>query len=169
MTISAPNQNLKQILLALFLWLFVPFGIYFCSHFVHPDWYKHFVYQARGFLQGRLDIWNLPSYYVDLIYWKDKIYLPNPPLPSILLIPFVAIWGIATEQIRVCMLFGAVDVFLVWTLLGRMTVQGSLRVGLTILYGFGTVHYSASIIGTIWFYAHVVAELGMLLALVEFF
>ena len=67
------------------------------------------------------------------------------------------------------MLFGAVDVFLVWTLLGRMSIQGAFRVGLTILYGFGTVHYNASIIGTIWFYAHVVAEFGMLLALVEFF
>jgi len=86
-------------------------------------------------------------HYVDLIYWHDKIYLPNPPLPSILLMPFVAIWGIATEQIRVCMLVGAIDVFLVWILLGRMTVQGALRIGLTILYGFGTVHYSASIIG----------------------
>lgn len=39
-------------------------------------------------------------HYVDLIYWHDKIYLPNPPLPSILLMPFVAIWGIATEQIH---------------------------------------------------------------------
>ncbi len=168
-TLPAVKSTIQQKILEIILWLLVPFGIYFLSHAVHPDWYKHFVYQAQGFLQGRLDLKNLPSYYVDLIYWKDKIYLPNPPLPSILLMPFVAIWGVATEQIRVCMLVGAIDVFLVWTLLGKMTVQGWLRVGLAILYGFGTVHYSASIIGTIWFYAHVVAEFGMLLALVEFF
>ncbi len=162
-------SSVKNIFPWIILWFLVPFGIYFLSHPAHPDWYKHFVYQAWGFLQGRLDLWNLPDYYVDLIFWKDKIYLPNPPLPSILLIPFVAIWGIATEQIRVCMLFGALDVFFVWILVERMKVEGALRVGVTILYGFGTVHYSASIIGTIWFYAHVVAELGMLLALVEFF
>jgi len=167
MSISLPTA--KHTFLTTAVWILVPFGIYFVSHPIHPDWYKHFVYQAWGFLQGRLDIWNLPPYYVDLIHWHDKIYLPNPPLPSILLMPFVAIWGVATEQIRVCMLVGAIDVFLVWILLGRMTVQGALRIGLTILYGFGTVHYSASIIGTIWFYAHVVAEFGMLLALVEFF
>ncbi len=162
-------SSVKNIIPWIILWFLVPFGIYFLSHPAHPDWYKHFVYQAWGFLQGRLDLWNLPDYYVDLIFWKDKIYLPNPPLPSILLIPFVAIWGIATEQIRVCMLFGALDVFFVWILVERMKIEGALRVGVTILYGFGTVHYSASIIGTIWFYAHVVAELGMLLALVEFF
>lgn len=173
MTSSAPDQDIKQdikqVCLQIVLWVFVPFSIYFLSHIDHPDWYKHFVYQAWGFLQGRLDLWNFPEYYVDIIHWKDKVYLPNPPLPSILLMPFVAIFGVATQQIRVCMLFGAVDVFLVWTLLGRMSIQGAFRVGLAILYGFGTVHYNASIIGTIWFYAHVVAEFGMLLALVEFF
>jgi hypothetical protein len=151
------------------LWLVGAFCIYYVSHLTHPDWYKHFVYQARGFLQGRLDIWGLPGYYLDLILWHDKIYLPNPPLPSILLMPFVAIWGEATEQIRICMFVGAIDVLLAWLLLGKMAINGGLRIGLTLLYGFGTVHYSATIIGTIWFYAHVVAEMGMLLALVEFF
>lgn len=151
------------------IWLAVAFCIYYFSHLSHPDRYKHFVYQAKGFLQGRLDIWGLPDYYLDLILWKDKIYLPNPPLPSILLMPFVAVWGEATEQLRVCMFVGAIDVLLAWVLAGRMAINGGLRIGLTILYGFGTVHYSATIIGTIWFYAHVVAEMGMLLALIEFF
>jgi hypothetical protein len=162
------TTNWSGIILTL-IWVPLAFAIYYLSHQIHPDWYKHFVYQARGFLAGRLDLWGLPDYYIDFINWQGKVYLPNPPLPSILLMPFVAIWGIATEQIRVCMLVSAIDVALVWVLLSRMQVKGAIKVGLTLLYGFGTVHYSAAILGTIWFYAHVVAELGLLLALVEFF
>jgi hypothetical protein len=150
----------------------IVFVLYFISHIDHPDWYKHFVYQAFAFLHGQLDLRNLPGIYLDLVKYHGKDYLPNPPLPAILLMPFVAVWGIATQEVRVSMFFGAVDVVLVWILLGRMKhlkLTGHTRLMLTLLYGFGTVHYSATILGTIWFYAHVIAELGMLLALVEFF
>lgn len=166
--IRASVRQQTKLIISL-LWIMGSFLTFYFSHQVHPDWYKHFIYQARSFLVGRLDIWGYPDFYLDVIKFQGKIYLPNPPLPSILLIPFVAIWGIAAEQIRISMLIGAIDIALVWVLLGKMKVTGAMKVGLTLLYGFGTVHYSSAILGTIWFYAHIVAELGMLLALIEFF
>lgn len=50
-----------------------------------------------------------------------------------------------------------------------MKINKRISLLLTFLFGFGTVYYSAVILGTIWFFAHVVAIIFVLLSLIEFF
>ena len=135
--------------------------------------YNHFVWQALAFLHGTAVIdWPLPGN-----EWMQDIYplselngsptgalLPFPPLPAILLLPFAAIWGLATDIRAVSVGFGAVAVGIAWWALGGLPVSRRVRLATTIFFAFGTVFWYAAQLGTTWFFAHVCAVLLLLLA-----
>jgi len=91
--------------------------------------------------------------------------LPFPPLPAIVLMPFVAIWGLATDIRAVSVLVGVIDVGIAWWALGRLAVSRRVRLATTLFFAFGTVFWYAAQLGTTWFFAHVVALTFLLLAL----
>ena len=162
------SKSLKQYLVPLLI-VGIVFGIYYLTNSTPLQWYKHYVYEAQAFLDGRVDLQGFPSYYQDLVNYNGRFYLPSPPVPAIVLIPAVAIWGTGTDEVRISMLIAAVSVALVWILLGRMNVTGWKRILLTILFGFGTVEWAVAITGTTWFFAEIVAVFFLLLALIEYF
>jgi len=139
--------------------------------------YNHFVWQALAFLDGRAAIdWPVPGF-PEGNDWMQDVYplrelngsptgalLPFPPLPAILLMPFVAIWGLATDIRAVAVVLGAIDVGLAWWALGRLRVSRWVRIATTIFFGFGTVFWYAAQLGTTWFFAHVAAVTFLLLA-----
>jgi hypothetical protein len=145
------------------------FVIYFLSNSTPLQWYKHYVYQSEAFLDGRVDLQDVPSFYHDLVNYEGKQYLASPPMPAVVLLPFVAIWGLDTDQVRISMLLGAINVALVWILLGRLGVDGFKKWLLTILFALGTVHWEVATHGTTWFFAEVVAVFFLLLSLIEYF
>jgi hypothetical protein len=144
-------------------------------------YYNHFVWQALAFLEGRAAIDYPVPPYADLpgnAYFQDVLPLRNPdgtltgrglipfpPLPALLLTPFVAIWGIRTDAQAIAGLFGAIDVALAWWVLGRLPVGTVTRAATTLFFGFGTVFFYAAELGTTWFLAHVVAIGFLLVAL----
>lgn len=140
--------------------------------------YNHFVWQAMAFLQGRAEI-DFPvaptatspgnSWMQDILPLYDtsgrlsgKGLLPFPPLPAIILMPLVAIFGMATDQRVVSVLFGAVNVGLGWWMLGRLPVDPRVRLLTAIFLGFGTVLWYAAQLGTTWFLAHVISLSALL-------
>jgi hypothetical protein len=145
--------------------------------------YNHFVWQAVAFLHGQVAI----EWPVDGAYgtgygngWMQDVYplrevtgdptttgalLPFPPLPAIMLLPFAAIWGLATDIRAVSVLFGAIDVGIAWWALGRLAVSRRVRLATTGFFAFGTVFWYAAQLGTTWFFAHVVAVTLVLLAI----
>jgi len=131
--------------------------------------YNHFVLQAIAFLDGRADI-PTPAYQDVLpILGADgqptgRGLLPFPPLPAVVLMPFVVLWGVATDERQVSAVLGAIDVGLAWWVLGRLAVSRRIRIVTTIFFGFGTVFFYAAQLGTTWFFAHVVAVAFVLLA-----
>ncbi|MEO8207489.1 MAG: hypothetical protein ABI598_00530, partial [Chloroflexota bacterium] len=138
-------------------------------------YYNHFVWQAMAFLEGRADIaWPVPGndFFQDFFPVLDSVgsrtgfgLLPFPPLPAIVLMPFVAIFGLATDQRAVSVLLGAVDVGICWWALGRLPIGRPVRLGTTVFFAFGTVFWYAAELGTTWFLAHVVAVGMALLAI----
>lgn len=145
------------------------FTIYFLSNSTPLQWYKHYVYQSEAFLEGRVDLQDFPEYYHDIVSYQGKDYLASPPMPALVLLPAVAIWGVDTDQVRISMLMGAVNVALVWILLGRLGVDGRKRWLLTALFGLGTVHWEVATRGTTWLFAEIVAVCFLLLSLIEHF
>jgi hypothetical protein len=162
------SKSLKQSLIPLLI-VGIVFGVYFLSNSTPLEWYKHYVYQSQAFLDGRTDLQGFPDYYQDLVSYNGKYYLPSPPVPALVLLPAVAIWGTGTDEVRISMLIGAINVALIWILLGRMSVKDCKRLLLTILFGFGTVHWAVATTGTTWFFAEIVAVFFLLLSLIEYF
>ncbi len=157
----------------------VAIGVYVFSNPHRYGFYDHFVWQAQAWLDGSASI-RYPvtsgirtnDYYQDVLdlgdqaltaryglpYRPGQALLPFPPLPAVLLLPFVAIWGLATSGALVAAVLGGINVGLCWRMLTRVTDRrGAAFLG-TITYGFGTVAWYASMLGTTWFQAHVVAS-----------
>ncbi|HXG25897.1 MAG TPA: hypothetical protein VNL94_03475 [Candidatus Binatia bacterium] len=140
--------------------------------------YNHFVWQALAFLDGRVWIdWPVPGF-PDGNEWMQDVYplseldgstfgalLPFPPLPAIVLLPFAAIWGLATDIRAVSVGLGAIAVGLAWWALAALPVSRRIRLATVVFLGFGTVFWYAAQLGTTWFFAHVVAVTLLLLAL----
>jgi hypothetical protein len=115
----------------------------------------HYVYLADALLHARLDLTQPPSSY-DLLVAGGKAYVAGSPLPAILLMPFVALFGVGVSDILFGVVIGALNVALVQSIFKRWW--------LTLLFGFGTPHLYLATLGSVWFNAHVVAVLFGLLA-----
>jgi len=135
-----------------------------------PDWYKHYVYLADAMLNGSLDVRpsGIPDFYQDTVTVGNEKYLPFPPAPAVLLMPFVAIWGTGTHEYTVSMLFGALNVVIFWYVLRALKVSTFTQVLMVPFFAFGTVHFYAATTGTVWFFAHVSAVMFLMLALLTF-
>src|SRR2546426_795160 len=82
---------------------------------------------------------------------------PSPPLPAVLLLPFVAVWGLATDAQLIASVVGGLDVGIVFWMLGRLGGPLAIRVAVTLFFALGTVFWYAAEKGTTWFLAHIVA------------
>ncbi|HYL41085.1 MAG TPA: hypothetical protein VET90_07235, partial [Candidatus Binatus sp.] len=142
--------------------------------------YNHFVWQADAFLHGRAVIeWPVQpfddnpgnAYFQDVYPVRDAAgravgaLLPFPPLPAVVLMPFVALWGLATDHRAVSVVLGALDVAIAWWVLGRLRLSRRIRLAASLFFAFGTVFWYAAQLGTTWFFAHVVAVSAALLAI----
>jgi hypothetical protein len=143
--------------------------------------YNHFVWQAMAFLDGRVAIdFPVPAspdspgnaWMQDILPVRDangqltgQGLIPFPPLPAIVLLPFVAVFGLATDQRLIAVVLGGINVGLVWWMLGRLAIELRVQFLVTVLFGFGTVHWYAAQLGTTWFLAHVVSLTPLLAAI----
>jgi len=149
------------------------FVLYSLSRPTWPTVYSHFVSQADAYLHGQASIpYRVPAtnilpgngFFNDVVPVVDAAgnqtgrgMIPFPPLPAVVLLPFVAIWAMATDQAFLAVVLGALDVGVAFWLLGRLPVRAGLRAALTVFVGAGTVLWYASSLGTTRFLAHVVA------------
>jgi len=113
---------------------------------------------ADSFLHGRTDLLDPPSEGYDLIFYHDRWYVAQGPLPSLLIMPLVALLGPAqVSDIVVDILVGALNVMLCDMVLG-VTAPGLSRRRrslLTLFFALGTVHAWLSILGTVWFLGQI--------------
>ncbi len=147
--------------------------VYVLSNPLRTNFYNHFVWQASAWLEGQGTIrYPVPpsagepgnDYFQDVLPVVDEAgaptgrgLLPFPPLPALLLAPFVAVWGLSTNAQLVAAVVGALDVGLAFWMLGRLGVRPSNRVAVTFFFALGTAFWYASEKGTTWFFAHLVA------------
>ena len=133
--------------------------------------YDHFVWQAAAFLEGQAAI-RYPVQgsggAVGNWFFQDVLpvastdgvprgLLPFPPLPALILLPFVALWGLATDDQTIFTALAALDVALCWWMLGRLRVSAPVRLGTTVFFAFGTVFWYTAQLATTWYQAHIVA------------
>ncbi len=125
------------------------------------------VRQAFALIHGHTYI-DAPNY-IEHAQVGPYSYQLHPILPSLLLMPFTAIWGMDTNQTIFSIFFGALDVALAWRLLGRFRLTVNARMWLTVFFGAGTIVWYETVHGTSWGVSMVVAIAMTLIALDETF
>ena len=141
------------------------------SLFLHQSQAPHFVWQADAFLHGQLHLRGLPPNLNDWVFERGRWYVSFPPLPAVLMLPFVALEGLSFNDVAFTVPFAALNVALFYRLLRRIQeVEGGTRsewdhAMFALVFGFGTLAWSCSIRGEVWFTAEVVGVTFTLLYL----
>lgn len=157
---------------------------YWVSTPVRYNQYNHFVWQADAFLHGRAwfqypvengvntvtgeTVADAPDnwWYQDVYPLTDadgidlgRVLLPFPPLPALVLLPFVALWGLFTDQQAIGAVLGGLGVLATWWMLGGLgsRLRLTTRVIVTLVFATGTTWWWASATATTWYFAHLIA------------
>ncbi|HUM10456.1 MAG TPA: hypothetical protein VLT82_05850 [Myxococcaceae bacterium] len=138
----------------------------------------HFVYQAKALLEGRLDL--DPEVLPNLEDWAcvrevggvkrrctgpalptDHWYVSFPPFPAVVMLPFVAVNGYQLNDTSFGVILGALAITLFYMLARALARRGELHrteheaLLLAGVLGFGTLLFSCTIRGEVWFLAEV--------------
>ena len=122
----------------------------------------YFNYLADAFLHGQLHLRLLPDYLHDLSVFNGRYYLYGPPMPAILLMPLVALFGVNFSDVLFNLLVASANVAVVAALLravdraGVITINAERRGMLVLFFAFGTVHMVLAPFGRVWFTAQLV-------------
>lgn len=140
----------------------------------------HFPRFAQAFLEGRLtiDVPVVPNERVEELIptsRRDALYLGYPPLPAILLVPFVAVFGSSVTVATACRAVSVLNVLLFDSCLTRMpkllglpSIDSSSRWVLNLLFAFGTVTWHSAQLGGDWHLAHAITLAAGLAAIREY-
>lgn len=140
-------------------------ALYLLSSSTDRQELDYFVRLADALVHGRIYLTEAPSWLNELIPRDGVWYVAYPPMPALLLVPFVAIFGPGFHQQVASCLFGGIAVGLAWLVLGRFALSGRVRLGLTVVFGFGTVLWYVAEVGSVWYISHVVAVMFSMAAL----
>lgn len=126
---------------------------------------------AESFLHGKLYLEH-PAGFHDLTFYNGQWYVPNPPMPAVLLIPAVAVLGSAGKinMTVYSALIGAFNTGLIYVLLKKASERGGGRIKesgmlwLTAAFVFGGDHLWLSTSGQMWFISQLLVVSFTLLA-----
>jgi hypothetical protein len=116
---------------------------------------------ADAFLHGRLYLIN-PASTGDMTFYNGNWYVPIPPLPAFLLVPFIAIWGVNAFNTTIfSLVLSSTTSFLLFLTLEELSRRNWTRlsrsgnVWLVVLFSFGTVQLWLSISSVVWFFSQI--------------
>jgi hypothetical protein len=146
--------------------------------------YDQYALFAQAVLDGSLSLPERPPH-LEMAEYEGRAYFTNPPAPAIAMLPVVWLarfeplhawlvklqggWGLplGLMQTAVSILLAAVNVALARVALGRLSLGRAGANWGAALFGFGTIHWYHSTIGSVWYFAHVTHALGMWLCIIE--
>lgn len=145
----------------------------FAGYIIHQaSWFsqdKHFALLADSFLKNDLFLnpINLPT--GDYVDFFAKQYLFFGPLPSILLVPFVAIWGKFFPQIFLSIVSLMVVYLSAFKLCTKFKFSKPDSLWLANFFVFGTVYYFVSLINISAYIVQAVGTAFLFLSILEYF
>ncbi|HEY0797879.1 MAG TPA: hypothetical protein VGD50_01955 [Candidatus Baltobacteraceae bacterium] len=128
--------------------------------------YNNYVLLADAFLHRRIWI-DWPGPYIDALGFEGSHYVIEAPMPALLLMPLVALYGTAANQTLLSVVLGGLSVGLAWEIARRLGVPLIARAWLCAFLLLGTDLFWCAMLGDVWFIAHVSAMAFTLAALLE--
>jgi hypothetical protein len=158
-----------QALLALFFGLLMIYSVAAAAvnhHRPSVEGENLYVKQAAAFLRGEVAI---DSGGHDAAHFDGQLYVAFPPAPALLLTPLVALLGReGVNTVAVAGLLGLVGLWAVWRILGQLAVPNRLQFWLILGFFLGSPLWLALLWSWgVWYFAHVVAVIFLLLAVQE--
>lgn len=153
------------------------FAIYalLAAHFSFLQWGDHSIFHssenayfnflADAFLHGQLHLRVMPETTHDLVHFNERAYLYWPPFPALLLVPFIALFGLGFSDIFLTLVLAAVNVSLTYLLLYKLRSRHIINPSdfhlwmLVVSFAFGTVHLCLAPLGRVWFTAQIIGYL----------
>lgn len=126
--------------------------------------YNNFVLLADAILHGRLYLTENINW-LELAPYQGRYYIIPPPMPAILLLPVVVIFGLSTDQTIVSIFFGSVNVALAFLITRSLTKSSTVQLWTTAMFGFGTIHWWTATAGGVWTFSLIVADTFLFLAI----
>jgi hypothetical protein len=181
--VSQPSSNLfhrivllwelpsRSFCLSIFLYAFFSWMITQRSLLL-PSKVAYFNYLADAFLHGQLKLRVIPFTTHDLTIFNEGYYLYWPPLPAVILMPLVAIFGVNFSDILFNIAVASLNTYFVALLLRRaaalevINLSGSQRGCLVIFFALGTVHLTLAPYGRVWSTSQLLGFFFLLLAYV---
>ena len=145
---------------------FVTLGGLMLARFPVATPYDNYVILADALLHGHVWV-TTPGPWIDALAYGAHQYIIEGPMPAVLLLPAVAIWGLQTNQTLCSFALTALATAAGWELARRLGVPWRSRIMLTLFLLLGTDLFFCGVYGDVWYLAHVSAVLFTLLALVE--
>lgn len=120
---------------------------------------------AQSFLEGRLYLQN-PSSLHDMTLYKGEWYVPSPPLPALVLMPLIALFGIENiNMVQFSILIGAANAVVIYALLAQASERRLIptatsgNILLTVMVVLGTTHWWLSVYGVFWYLSQLLTLL----------
>ncbi len=144
------------------------FGVAWSGTKLNATPMNNYVLLADAWLHGR--VWVVPGGpYIDTVPYHGHPYVVQAPFPALLLLPLVAVSGVAANQTLICAAVGAAGIAAAYGVGYRITGSVRSAVALAAFAAFGTSYFAGAADGAVWFFAHVAAFAFSLFALVEMF
>jgi hypothetical protein len=135
------------------------------SH-LRPTPYDNFVLLAQALVQGHTWI-DWPGPYIDALHYGSRYFVIEAPLPAVLLLPFVPLFGPSTNQTALAAVLTAIAIGATWELGERFGLRPRANVWICAFLLAGTDLLWCAMLGDVWFIAHVAAVCFTMLALLE--
>jgi hypothetical protein len=130
---------------------------------------QYVVFLARSFLDGHLYFTVMPGTWDDTSFFLGHYYWPLGPLSAIILMPFVAIFGLNVQLGYPLLLFNLLNLFLLYKIAHKITGNHENSLWLSFAYIFSTAYLFIALYAFSWYFAQAVATSFLLLALFEYY
>jgi hypothetical protein len=165
-------------------WLFVVALAVYAATSPGATAYDQYARFAKVLLEGGLSLPQRPPH-LEMAEYQGRAYFTNPPTPAILMLPLLWLakfeplhaWHVKLQggwelplglmQTATSILIGAIDVALARIALGRLPITRAAANWGAALFGFGTIHWYHTTIGSVWYFAHATHAFGMWLCVIE--
>ncbi len=141
--------------------------VYLLTSPADPQALDYFNRLADAFLHGRYWLLDAPSWLNELVPVEQGWLVPYPPMPAILALPFVALFGPGFPSQVYSSLYAGLAIGTLFLVLGRLGLPLRIRdrLALTGVFAFGTVFWFIAVSGSAWYFAHVSAVLLLALSM----
>lgn len=132
--------------------------------------FAYFNYLADAFIHGQLNLRIIPPTTHDLSVYNGNYYLYWPPMPAVVLMPFVALFSVRFSDVFFSAIIASINVGVVAALLQEADRAGLITLGtdrrslLVLFFTLGTVHVILAPYGGVWFTAQLLGFLFVGLA-----